>query len=324
MHVLILGAGGIGGYYGGRLAHAGIDVSFVARGAHLEALRTKGLTVIRDSETITLPPLRAHEDPAYLPAPDLILVTTKAYDLEQAIARAAPVIGRETIILPLVNGVDIPQRIASALNGSCMQIENREPVDHRIMAGLTYIPANRPRPGVVHQPGNEHPLIFGEVSESAPGRADSILALFERAGILAKIATDVQQALWTKFMLVTANGGVCGVTRATMGQVVENPETLGLYEGVCREVEAVARARGIVLAKDVVEKTIAHGRQSPVGNKPSLLQDLEGGRRLELEVLHGTLVRLGREAGVPVPVSTMIHAALKPFAEGAPTLYKPS
>lgn len=304
--IAVMGAGGIGSYYGGVLARAGQDVTFVARGAHLAALRAHGLTVQTDDGRFTVHPVQATDDPAAVGVADLVLLTTKAYDLPAALAAMRPLVGPETLILPLLNGVDIPERIAAVYPTG------------QVLAGLTYLPANRPGPGTVHQPGPQRRLLLGEPAGPLTDRARRVAALMQGAGIRAEGADDMPRETWTKFVLVTANGGVCGVTRSPIGAVMADPDTRALYTDCCREVQAVAGALGVALSDQAVADTLAHADSTPVDNRPSMLQDLEAGRPLELEVLHGTVVRLGREAGVAVPVNTFIHAALKLRAAGAP------
>ena len=304
--IAILGAGGIGSFYGGLLARAGADVVFIARGPHLAALRAHGLTVLRDDETFTVQPVTATDDTAFVGAVALVLLATKAYDLDAALDTVQPLLDRETLVLPLLNGVDIVERVSARVPAV------------QVLAGLTYLPANRPRPGAVHQPGPQRRLILGEARGPASDRCHRIVQWLRDAGIRAEANDDMPAQIWTKFMLVTANGGVCGVTGSPIGAVLAHPDTRALYRDCCREVGAVAAACGVRLAPDAVEATLAHADSTPPHNRPSLLQDLEAGRRLELDALHGTVVRLGRARGVPVPVNTFIHAALKLRAAGRP------
>lgn len=304
MKIAVMGAGGIGGYYGGMLARAGEDVSLIARGAHLEAIRERGLTVMRDQETFTVRPSLATDDPARVGPVQLIVLATKAYDLDAAARTMRPLLGEDTVVLPLLNGVDIPERVARHVPAA------------QVLAGLTYAPANRPAPGVVRQPGPPQKMVFGEVDGSRSQRAQAILALLERCGIQAELTGEVNKAVWSKYMFVTSNGGVSCVTGAAMGTVLEHPETRALYEACCREVEAVARARGIKLDEDIVRISLTHAEAMPPDTQPSMLQDLKAGKPLELDVLNGTMARLGRELQVPVPVNTLIYAALKHRAEG--------
>ncbi|HKJ93453.1 MAG TPA: 2-dehydropantoate 2-reductase, partial [Longimicrobiales bacterium] len=211
-----------------------------------------------------------------------------------------------TLVLPLLNGVDAAERVAQALPGA------------QVLAGLTYVPANRPRPGVVHQPGPQRRFIFGEVRGPVTERCQRVLAVLRGAGIRAETSDVMARELWSKLMLVAANGGVCAVTGSPIGPVMTDPDTRALYVACCREVGAVAAACGVALEPDAVAHTLAHVEVTPGEMRPSMLQDLEAGHPLELEAMHGTVVRLGREHGVPVPITTFIYAALKLRAGGRP------
>ncbi|MDH4248524.1 MAG: 2-dehydropantoate 2-reductase [Deltaproteobacteria bacterium] len=307
MRILIMGAGAMGGYYGARLVQAGHDVIFIARGAHLEALRTRGLTIVRDEEQFTLHPIQALEDPAQA-APGgpvaLVLFTTKAYDLEGAAQRLAPVMGPQTVVLPLLNGVDIAERLGAVLGMA------------HLLAGLTYLPGNVPRPGVINQPGVEHPLRFGEPGGGHSARVAFLLETFRTARILCDVSEDIRTDLWTKFVLINSTAGACTVTRQTVGTVAGDPDTRALYQACAQETAAVARAMGIALPEDAVEKTMAYLDKVPARNKPSMLQDLERGKPLELETLNGVVMRLGAERGVPTPANRSIYAALKLHVNG--------
>ena len=299
MKIGIMGAGGIGGFYGALLVRAGEEVALIARGEHLAAIRDGGLTVIWDEETFTVTPAHATDDPAQVGPCDLVLVTTKAYDLAGAARTLAPMLGAGTVVLPLLNGVDINRRLAEVLG------------PESLLAGTTYVPVNRPHPGVVHHRGEQRRLVFGEEQGPPTERCLAILEVLVRAGINADLSGDMPREIWSKFMLVNANGGVCGVTGLAVAPVLADPDTRALYEASCREVQALAESQGIALDADIVERNLHLGEILPPDVKPSLLQDLEAGKPLELDILCGTVARLGRELGVPVPVNTMLHAALK-------------
>ena len=307
MRIVIMGAGAMGGYYGARLVQAGHEVIFIARGAHLEALLAQGLTVVRDEERFTLHPIQAADDPARFapggPA-ELVLFTTKAQDLEGAARSLLPLIGPRTVVLPLLNGVDIVERLGAVVGAE------------RVLAGLTYLPGNVPQPGVVNQPGAEHPLRFGEPAGGRSPRVEKLLAVFRNARIYCEASEDIRTDLWTKFVLINSTAGVCAVTRQTVGVVAADPDTRALYESCARETAALARALGIQLPEDAVERTMAYLDKVPARNKPSMLQDLERGKPLELESLHGVVTRLGAERGMPTPVNRRIYAALKLHVKG--------
>lgn len=312
MKIAVMGAGSMGGYYGAKLIRGGHSVALIARGAHLEAIRGKGLKIIRDEETFTVTPWMATDNPAQAGEVELILVATKSYDLQGAARAIAPMVGKETMVLPLLNGVDIAERLGDALGMSHM------------LGGLTYLPGNMPEPGVVNQLGVEGRLEFGEFNDhhgNASGaggesRADKLLKVFHAAGIVAEISGDIRTALWSKFVLINSTAGVCGVTGKPVGPVREDPRIRAMFTDCAAEVAALARKQGIHLDDDIIKRTLGHLDSVPYNNKPSLLQDLERGKPLELESLNGATVRLGKELGVPTPVNRFIYAALKGRADG--------
>ncbi len=300
MKVAILGAGGVGGYYGGLLARSGNDVTFIARGAHLAAIREHGLRVESVHGDFEVRPAQATDDPATVGPVDLVLVTVKSYDLEAAAAAAQPLVGPGTAVLPLLNGLDAAERLAAVLG------------DDPILAGLTHISASIAAPGVIRQVSPLRRITFGERSGAITPRVERIRDVLEACGIEVVITSAVEVALWEKFVFIASIGGVCALTRLPIGPVLATPETRQLYLDALREVEAVGRARGVALPADMIESTLRLTEGFAPPTKPSLLADLEAGRPLELEALSGTVVRYGREAGVPTPVHDRIYTTLKP------------
>lgn len=302
MRIAILGAGGVGGYYGGLLARGGQDVAFLARGAHLAALREEGLQVESVHGDFRVHPAEATDDPAEIGPVDLVLVAVKAYDLEAAAQAARPLLGAETAILPLLNGLDADRRLAAVLGP--------EPV----LAGLTHISSSLAAPGLVRQISAVRRITFGERDGTMTPRAGRIAAALASAGIEVVLSDKIEVALWEKFLFIASISGVCCLARRPMGVVLGTPETHQLYLQALREVEAVARARGVALAPDLVERTLALSGGFAPETRPSMLVDLEAGRRLELEALNGAVVRLGRAVEVATPVHSVTYAALKPAA----------
>lgn len=302
MRIAILGAGGVGGYYGGLLARGGQDVAFLARGAHLAALREEGLQVESVHGDFRVHPAEATDDPAEIGPVDLVLVAVKAYDLEAAAQAARPLLGAETAILPLLNGLDADRRLAAVLGP--------EPV----LAGLTHISSSLAAPGLVRQISAVRRITFGERDGTMTPCAGRIAAALASAGIEVVLSDKIEVALWEKFLFIASISGVCCLARRPMGVVLGTPETHQLYLQALREVEAVARARGVALAPDLVERTLALSGGFAPETRPSMLVDLEAGRRLELEALNGAVVRLGRAVEVATPVHSVTYAALKPAA----------
>lgn len=306
MRIAVMGTGGLGGYFGGLLARAGEAVSFIARGAHLRALQSQGLTVkSRLAGDFTLP-VKATDDPSGIGPVDLVLFCVKTYDLEPAAEQGRPLVGPATIVLPLQNGIDNSERLARIIG------------DQAVIGGVAFVTSAIEAPGVVAQTGGPGKIVFGELAGGISRRTERLLDLFRRAGIAAELHPDIRIALWEKFLFICAFSGTTALTRLPIGPVLACPETSALFRGTMLEVEAVARAIGILLPADCVEKTFAFTAGLEPWSQSSLYHDLVGGRRLELETLHGTVVRLGRAQGIPTPLNFAIYAALKPYVHGVP------
>jgi 2-dehydropantoate 2-reductase len=312
MRIAIMGTGGLGGFFGGLLARAGEDVTFIARGAHLAAMRERGLTVKSEIFGEFTVPARATSEPTEVGPVDLVLLGVKTYDLDAAVEQMRPLVGPDTMVLPLQNGVDAPDRIARVVG------------ERPVLAGLTYIGSNIESPGVISQKYSSGTLIqLGELDGSRSERTERLLSTLEGAGISAEVLSDIRVALWQKYLTVCANGGVTALTRLPIGPILACPETKALYRGVMDEVASVGRAEGVPLPEDSVDRSMAIVEKFAPWGRASMANDLANGRRLELETLNGTVVRLGRKHDVPTPFNVVIYAALKPYASGAPELPTP-
>ena len=300
MKIAIVGAGALGGYYGAKLARAGNRVHFIARGAILDALRNRGLTVVRDEETFTLLPLQVAGDATEVGPVDLALVTTKSYDLDGAGRALRELKTPETIVIPVQNGVDIAERLA-ALGG---------PGGH-ILGGLSYLPASVPEPGVVRQLGEEKPLLLGPLRAEDNAAADLALSVLRRAGICAERPEDIRVEIWTKYTVALATMGVQSVTGHGFGLTRSDPDIRRVYLAVMEEAKSLARSSGVALPDGLVARLMNAIDRYPPETKASMLQDLERGKPLELEAMHGTAVRLGEALCVATPVNRFIYAALK-------------
>ncbi len=308
MRVAVMGAGGTGGFFGGLLARAGEDVTFIARGTHLEAIRGRGLTVkSRLAGEFTIP-AKATDDPHEVAPVKLILFCVKTYDTDKAAEQMRPLVGPDTVILSVQNGIDNAERIAG--------IVGPEPV----IGGVAHVFSAIEAPGVIAQTAGPGRILFGEIAGGTSPRTERLLRTFQRAGIAAELRPNIRVTLWEKFLFICANGGITALTRLPLGVIRACPETNTLLRATMEEVEAVARACGIALPEGCVDEAIAFNASVEPGARSSLYHDLAAGRRLELEALHGTLVRLGREYGIPTPMNFAIYAALKPYADGAPIL----
>ncbi|MBI3325709.1 MAG: 2-dehydropantoate 2-reductase [Nitrospinae bacterium] len=308
MHVAVMGTGGTGGFFGGLLARAGEKVTCIARGAHLEAIRARGLTVkSRLAGNFTLP-VKATDDPREVGPVELILFCVKTYDTDTAVEQIRPLVDQDTVILSVQNGIDNAERIA--------RVVGSKPVIGAVAHVFSAVEA----PGVIAQTAGPGRILFGELAGGTSPRTERLLSTFQGAGMAAELSPDIRVTLWEKFLFICGNGGVTALSRLPIGVIRACPETSALLRGVLEEVEAVARASGIALPVGCVDQVLAFNASLEPGARASLYHDLAAGRRLELEALNGTVVRLGREYGIPTPFNFAIYAALKPYANGAPPL----
>jgi len=307
MRIVIVGAGALGGFYGGLMARAGEEVSFLARGKTAEALRTRGLTVRSKLAGDFTIPVTVLDDPAGAEPPDLIFFAVKAYDLEDAAERIRPLVGPETLVLSVQNGVDAEERLARIIGPD------------GIASGAVYVSATVEEPGVIAQVGGPGLVQFGPYAGVPMSRLAELKALFDRIGVANELHEDMRRPLWEKFMAICAMSGVSALTRLTLRQIFDCPESRALYRDVMAEVTAVARARGVDLPESAADRMMENLERMPaLPERGSLAYDLMAGRRLELETLNGTVVRLGRESGVDTPCNRVIYAALKPYVDGSP------
>jgi 2-dehydropantoate 2-reductase len=304
MKVAIFGSGGVGGYFGAKLAAAGEDVTFLARGAHLKAMQEGGLHITSPQGDVHLPKVQATDRPQAVGPVDVVLLTVKMYDVEASAAALRPMIGPDTVVITLQNGVEAMDMVAKHVG------------PEHVAGGAAYIVV------VVDQPGHlrhttAQSLVFGE----RDGRRSDRLVKFEEAGkhagFGAKASPQVESDLWVKFVRLSAWSGMTSVTRSPMSVLREDPALFDMMMKATDEGIAVGKARGITFPPDIVESTLAMIPNFPPNSKSSMLEDLERGRRLELPWLSGAVQRLGREAGVPTPVHSFITTVLTPFVNGA-------
>jgi len=304
MKIAIMGSGAIGGYFGGRLAKAGFDVSFIARGAQLAALKANGLRVSSPLGDFTVDPVKVTDNPAEIGPVDVVLFMVKNYDTAQAAEQIRPLIGPDTAVIPFQNGVDARSLLGDILGP-----------DH-VMGGVAFIPASLPEPGVVRHNAELAKLVFGEFDRQISSRAVAFLDALEKAGVAAEISDDINVVLWSKLMFLTSMSALNCITRQPAGLVQQDEETIALYMDAMREVAAVARAHGVNLGEEAVAANMALAQSFPPQNKTSMFQDLEAGRRLEIDFLSGAVVRLGAEKGVETPIHRTAWIAIKPWKNG--------
>ena len=306
MRIAVIGAGGVGGGFGAALAKAGGDVTFVARGAHLAAMRENGLRVEGDRGETLIRPVQATDDPASIGPVDIVLFCVKLWDVESAGERIKTLIGPGTGVIPLQNGIDSGDRLVPILGA-----------DH-VMGGTVGISATIARPGVIKQTGTFMSMAFGERDGRPSPRGEALRDLAKAAGISTLLSDNIAVPIWEKFILLTAMSGCTAVTRLPVGKLRDDPDVYALFESVMRETEAVGRAEGVKLPADVVEKRSAMIRSQPPGVMASMAVDLIRGNRIEVPWLAGKVVELGRKHGIPTPSNAAIFAALKPYANGTP------
>ena len=303
MKIAIFGSGGVGGYFGARLAAAGEDVTFLARGAHLKAMQETGLQIDSPNGNLDLPKVQATDRPQAIGPVDVVLFTVKLYDVDTSAATLQPLIGPDTVVITLQNGVEAMDMVAKHVGA-----------DH-VAGGAAYIVVVIDKPGHLRHT-TAHSLVFGE----RDGRRSDRLIAFEdactRAGFKGKATTDVETDLWVKFIRLSTWSGMTTVTRSPMGVVREDPALFKMMMDAIDEAIAVGTARGIVFPPDIIESTLGMIKGFPPSSKSSMLEDLERGRPLELPWLSGAVARLGQEAGVATPTHHFITTVLTPFAAG--------
>ena len=295
-----MGTGGLGGYYGGLLAQAGHRVTFIARGAHLEALRRQGGIRLSTVHGEIFGPGVATDVPGGDPPPDLALFMVKSYDTATAVDVLRPATARTTVFLSLQNGVDNEDILAQRLGAE------------RVLGGLVYILSTIQSPGVVQQTGGPRTVTFGEWSGGMSERVRHLADVFKEAGMLVSVSDDIVREKWVKFCFICALGGMTALTQLPIGEIRSSPPTWEMFHQIVEEVVSVGRARGVRLGPEVVEAHLALAMRLEADGTSSLHYDLTHGKRLEIEALHGTVVRYGREAGVPTPACAAVYAALLP------------
>jgi 2-dehydropantoate 2-reductase len=303
VHIVVMGSGGVGGYFGAKLLRGGAAVTMVARGPHLEAMRRTGLTIRSAVEGDGVVRPAVVERLEGVARADAVIFCVKSFDTEDAAGRLWSVLGPDTPVLSLQNGVDNEDKIDGALGVG------------RALGGVAQVFATIESPGVIrHQAAGR--IIFGEMDGRVSERAERLREAFARAEIPVELSKDIRRALWEKYILICAVGGMTAVTREPLGVIRDTPPTWELFRTIVAEVTAVARAAGVDMPADTVDQTMKFAQGIASGSRASLAQDLLQGRRLELEALHGHAARLGKRLGVPTPAVFAVYAALLPHAAG--------
>lgn len=299
MRIAVFGTGGVGGYFGGRLAEAGEEVVFIARGDHLRALRERGLRVESTRGDFTVSPARATDDLKEIGPVDAVLVGVKSWQVADAARALRPLIGPETIVVPLQNGVDAPRQLAEALG------------DEHALGGVCRIIAYIAGPGHIRHSGVDPYIAFGSLDGRSHPGAERLRAAFARAtGLTVEVPSDIRVTLWRKFLLIAPLSGLGAVTRAPVGVLRSLPETRALLERALAEIYVLGRAQGVALPENTVEQTLSFIDALPPAGTASMQRDIIDGKPSELEAQNGAVVRMAREAGIETPVHSFIYAAL--------------
>ena len=300
MRIAILGAGGAAGYFGARLAQAGEDVTFIARGEHLRAIQQHGLHVESVNGDVTIQPAQATNDPAEIGPVDVVILGVKTWQVPESAEAMRPLVGPETVVLPLQNGVEVSEQLAEVLGSE------------HVLGGLASIISFIAAPGRLQHEGGPSSIALAELDNRPSERIEHLRAAMDRAGISVSVPANIQAALWGKFLFVISWGGLGAVTRAPAGLLRRLPGTRRLLEAAMHEVRSVALARGVHLGTDEVTRAMALIDSLPEAGTTSLQRDISASRPSELEAWNGAAVRLGQAAGIPVPTHAFIYHTLLP------------
>ncbi|MEK7338260.1 MAG: 2-dehydropantoate 2-reductase [candidate division NC10 bacterium] len=305
MRICVFGTGGVGGYFGGLLARSGAEVTYIARGEHLRALRARGLTLRTVQERLTIP-VKATDEPRAAGPVDLVLFCVKSYDTESAGGVLPDLLAPEGVVLSLQNGIDNEEKLEAIVGKG------------RVLGGAAYIWSTITEPGVITQTGGACKIAFGELDGSSTERARRILEACQRAGFPCEMTTNIWKVLWEKFLFICALGGMTAVTRLPLGEILAHPQTREMFRGIMAEIHALARAEGVPLEEDLVPRMMTFAEGLDKAGRSSLYHDLAAGRRLELDALNGKVVELGLRHGIPTPMNFAVTACLRPYALGSP------
>jgi len=301
MKILVMGTGGVGGYYGGLLAKEGNDVTFISRGAHLYAIRHEGLKVKSIHGDFTISPANATDNPANVGTVDLILFCVKTYHTDEAAEAIRTAVGPQTAVLSLQNGVDAAERIGKLIG-----------MDH-VLGGATWLSSAVEAPGVIRQVSQFRRIVLGELDGSQSERIQSTYEVLKNTGITVELSENILKVLWPKFVFISAASSLGSLTRLPMGEYRDIPETRAMITSLMREVEALARAQGIRLDENVVQQCLAFIDGAAPHIKASMQLDVEGGRRTEIESMIGVIGRKARDLGLATPVADLVYASLLPI-----------
>ena len=299
MRIVVFGTGGVGGFFGGRLAHSGEDVTFIARGEHLRAIKANGLRVDSPDGDFVIYPAKATDNAGEVGATDLVILGVKAWQVPEAARAIKPLVGANTTVLPLQNGVDaVPQLVA-------------ELGPESVIGGLCRIVSFVVEPGHIRHAGFAPSIIIGELDNRRSERIVKIEEVFKHAGLDTTIAADIQVALWTKFLFIASFSGVGALANAPAGVTRTDQKWRGLMLSAMEEIFALAHARGVKLPPDSVDKVMAAVDGLPADATSSMQRDIAAGKPSELESQNGAVVRMANNSGVEAPTHTLIYHTLQ-------------
>ena len=306
MKIVVMGSGGVGGYFGARLAANSADVTFIARGEHLAALRRDGLKILSANGDLTVKPVKATDDPASVGYADLVMIAVKLWSTDEVARTIAPVMGPNSAVVSWQNGV-VAEDILLKHYGK-----------EHVIGGVSNIAALIEAPGVIRHNGTMARLIFAELDGKPSKRIDAFAALCKQAGIDHVASDDINRAIWQKFIFLASFSGMTCATRLPIGPIRSDPDTRAMLKAALAEVVAIGRTKGVSLPGDQVEQSLTWADNLPPTMVASMLGDLNRGNRLELPWLSGNVVKLGDELGVATPVHKFIFTVLKLHADGKP------
>jgi 2-dehydropantoate 2-reductase len=307
MRIAVMGSGGLGGLYGGRLAHAGCDVTFIARGAHLAAMKEHGLLLESDAHgDAHVPRVQATDDPQTVGVVDYVLIAVKLWDTDSAVTAIRPMVGPQTAVISLQNGVTKDDILRAAFG------------ENAVIGAVAYVATHLARPGVIHQIGTMQRLVLGEYDGRPSSRAQQLLEALLRAGIQAELSDDIRRTLWEKYVFLVGLSGTTATMRSTIGPIRDNPQARGFLHELFKETVAVGRAHGVRLPDNYADARLVFVDTVPSTMTSSMHHDLEKGNRLEVAWLSGGVVQLGRAVQVPTPMNRAVWDMLALHANGRP------
>jgi len=304
MRIAVMGAGGVGGYFGARMAAAGHDVAFVARGRHLAAMRERGLVIRSALGDVHIAKPRATDDAATIGAVDVVLFAVKLWDTEAAAEQCTPLVRDGGVVIPFQNGVESVERIGAVIGSD------------RVMGGVAYIAAMIAEPGVIAHTGTMARLRIGATVPSQQAAADAFGAACHEARVEIDVVADIRIALWAKFAFLAPMSGMTSISRKPVGVIRADPDMRAVFEAAINEAWTLARAKGVALPDDYVAQQLAFADGLPHEMTSSMANDLAAGNRLEAPWLSGAVARMAKESRVYAPVNATIYAALKPYCNG--------